>query len=475
MRYSFGTIRLGTILVVAAVVLLPILFIYLTPPYEEALRSQMKGEATRAVDDVADGQAPREVARDRKVRLRIMRGQRLVTDVDHTHERRFTNRIGTFFVGADEKDAFDSYDDTLEPIAKRNEVLQAQRGGESVGCGETGDKVAIYCWAARQMADGRVVHAQTGALRTVSTLWDTRRQVVALLLQVLGVALVLAWWFGRRTAKPLTKLRDEVRNLAANPESGQRVEERGAAEVVDVARAFNELLNTLEERRAENLAFMADVGHELKGPVTTILAVADKLPADEENGRDARLRRALSSSSGRMKALLDDFLELARAEAGLPDVEMVKVPLGSIVRGVVDRFADDPRSQLVRAEVTVEEVVVVGSEPHLDRVVRNLVDNAMSFAASRVQVRLEASAGAAVLTVEDDGPGVAPEDRAHIFERFYSRREASGDGTGLGLSMSRAIVEAHGGSIRVVEAEGARFVVRLPTSVASVPATKPSE
>ena len=184
--------------------------------------------------------------------------------------------------------------------------------------------------------------------------------------------------------------------------------------------------------------------------------------------RTARLARVLRDSSRRLDALVTQFLELARAEAGMVGEDRSAVELGALVAGVVEAMSVQPEHAAVEISHDVEPLTVPGVSGRLETAVRNLVHNAASFAGEggHVRVRLRRAGGRARLEVEDDGPGIAQEDLPRVFERFFTRRRGQ-TGTGLGLALVQAIAQAHGGeaSVRSVLGQGTTFVLELPLHV----------
>jgi signal transduction histidine kinase len=160
----------------------------------------------------------------------------------------------------------------------------------------------------------------------------------------------------------------------------------------------------------------------------------------------------LEADAERLSELLDDLLALAREDAAAPARGEV-VDLAEIARGAA---ADDPD-----VDVKAQTAPVLGERPALERAAGNLVRNARKHGppGGRISIATEHDADAARLSVADDGPGLAPADAAHAFERFWRGPSARGEGSGLGLAIVRAIAERHGGRVRV---EGARFTIELP-------------
>ncbi|MCA2980816.1 MAG: HAMP domain-containing histidine kinase, partial [Myxococcaceae bacterium] len=172
-------------------------------------------------------------------------------------------------------------------------------------------------------------------------------------------------------------------------------------------------------------------------------------------------------SSAQLDRLVSQFLELARAEAGLPAEAREVVPLGALLRGLSSTWASDPRVASVTWALAGLEAQadVLGVPSRLERAFGNLLSNAASFAGAsgRVELTLEASPTDVWVHLVDSGPGIDPAHLPRVFERFFTTRLEAG-GTGLGLAMTKAIIEAHGGSISVESppGRGARFSVRLP-------------
>jgi signal transduction histidine kinase len=235
------------------------------------------------------------------------------------------------------------------------------------------------------------------------------------------------------------------------------------------------MLKALDEARGETQAaldrqraFVADASHELRTPLTSILANLELLEAALE-GEDAEMAGSALRSSQRMRRLVANLLLLARADAGrraLPE----EVDVLRVVHEAAAEAAPLAESHELTVEVR-DPVTVDGSPDDLHRLVLNLIENALVHTpeGSHVQVTARRDGDVAVIEVADDGPGIPPELREHIFDRFVRRdadRSGGGSGSGLGLAIVRAVANAHGGTVELGESEhgGARFVVRLPAA-----------
>lgn len=284
------------------------------------------------------------------------------------------------------------------------------------------------------------------------------------LLLVLPVALVLAWWLGWRMVRPVEKLRDQVlakldHGLVAGDLDLGRGDEFG-----ELADAFNELLARLDERGRANERFAAEIAHEMKNPLAALRATGDSLSAGAQDAaRAARLARVIHDSSRRLDQLVTEVLELAHAEATMVDEPREPFDLAQLVNGLLDSHAQDERWAGCRFDYAGPVAAPVVAVPQrIETALRNLLANAASFAgpAGTVRVRVEWSERV-VVAVEDDGPGIADEHLPKLFDRFFTTR--TGRGTGLGLTMVRAIAEAHGGQVEAqnIVPHGARFSLTL--------------
>ncbi len=206
--------------------------------------------------------------------------------------------------------------------------------------------------------------------------------------------------------------------------------------------------------REREARFAAEAAHELRTPLARIASVAQSARGESDAARDDALSR-IAATAVEASATVGDLLALVREECVAPRLSE-PVELGSLARAAVDGA---PRDGLRRDVEIVPESWVEGDERRLRRLVENLLDNATRHAHSVVRVRVQPDGARVAFSVEDDGPGVPPELRERIFERFV---RASDDerGSGLGLAICRAIARAHGGD--VVLEERNRFVARLP-------------
>jgi signal transduction histidine kinase len=299
---------------------------------------------------------------------------------------------------------------------------------------------------------------------------------------VLGATLLASFAgvaIARRAMRPISSLTATARTIANTGDpSSHMPQPRTDDEVGELAKTLEEMLRSLDAARAEREAalkrqreFVADASHELRTPLTSILANLELLQVSlrEPSQEDERamVDSALRSSS-RMSRLVGDLLLLARADAGRIGAR-TRCDLVEIGRNAAAEVAPTIGDRELRID-SAGSLPVDGSPDELHRMVLNLLDNAVrhTTAGSRIELRLRAEAGEAVVEVADDGPGVPSELREQIFERFVrgegSADTAVGGGSGLGLAIVQAVATSHGGSAEVTDSDlgGALFRIHLP-------------
>lgn len=464
------SLRYRVLLVVVSVVVLPLFWVWISGSIErgdEQVQQRLLASATERIARALEAGEPLQpIAAINGLHVRVLEPSgAVVIDIDEAMERpSLLGPVSNPFWGPTGPPTLATADANAPPLPERPEVVRARFGPQELcEIGERG--LMLVCSAARRLEDGRIVHVMRGTPRLVRSLYEERFQLAALTLGVLIFGIGLSLWLGWRIVSPIEQLRDQVVERTRGSFSTEPVVLERNDELGDLAMAFNALLGVIDERNRANTNFAADLAHELKNPVAAVRAASEALAADRpvEGERLQRLQRVLADASRRMESVVHQFLELARAEAGLPGVDRETIDLCGMVEHLLDPVRVDERYPHLQITFEGAPVSVHAVPERLETAVRNVLANAASFAKASIAVTVRSREGVAELVVADDGPGVPQEDQGELFTRYRSRRAG---GTGLGLAMTKAIVEAHGGVI-VVESPpgaGATFRIELPVA-----------
>jgi signal transduction histidine kinase len=295
--------------------------------------------------------------------------------------------------------------------------------------------------------------------------------IAALVTLALGV--LIAWLLGRRLARPLREAEEATRRIAAGDLSTRLPVPPGPPgdELDSLRRSINAMAEELERSRGLERQFLLSVSHDLRTPLTSIRGYAEAI-ADGATPDAASAGGIILAESRRLERLVRDLLDLAKLEARRFSLDLESVDLADVAIGTADGF----RPEAEEASITIElagtdtPAIVSGDPDRLAQVAANLVENALKFATSRLRLSVSSSGGWARLDVTDDGPGIAPDDLPHVFERLYvSRRQPQRKeaGSGLGLAIVRELVTAMGGQVEAVATPGpgACLSVLLPLTV----------
>jgi two-component system sensor histidine kinase ChvG len=336
-----------------------------------------------------------------------------------------------------------------------------------------------------------------------SVIASERWALLRVFLVLATVMLVLSLLLANTIAEPVRKLAEAAERVRRGIRSRQQIPDFTARsdEIGHLSGALRDMTQALYNRIDAIESFAADVAHELKNPLTSLRSAVETLPRVKSGPSRDRLLDIMQHDVHRLDRLISDISNASRLDAELARGDSSPVDLVEVVKAVVAMVSDSPRSNGVTLKLTVErrggarptDFIVLGHDSRLAQVLTNLIDNACSFSKPGNEVRVTLRHPARQPTadggegleevwaiVDDDGPGIPPHALERIFERFYTDRPEQGFGqnSGLGLSISRQIVEAHGGRIwaenrpgtaETVDGEeptrhgaGARFVVVLP-------------
>lgn len=323
-------------------------------------------------------------------------------------------------------------------------------------------------------SNGRVVGAvlvSQSTYRILLVLYDVRLDIFRVVLASVVAAAVLSLLVSATIARPLRQLRDQAHALV-DRRGRLRGRFRGSRrrdEIGDLARALEELTGRLERHLRFIESFASDVSHELKNPLASIRTATEMLGEVEDPADRRRFLEIAWREVARMEHLLSSVREISRIDARLEAEPAGPVDLRELLPAVLDSFRLRTGAQ-VALRAPAGPVHTVAVPERLEQVFENLLDNAVGFSppGGEVTVELTAEQDAALVTVDDRGPGIPEEHRERIFDRFFTWRpdepHARNGHTGLGLAIVKAIAEGYGGSVSVANRPqgGARFEVRLP-------------
>ncbi|MEQ8396232.1 stimulus-sensing domain-containing protein [Thalassobaculum sp.] len=313
---------------------------------------------------------------------------------------------------------------------------------------------------------------------------EVRFEILGMFAVTLGITILLSLYLAGTITRPIQRLAAAAEQVRAShsrretiPDFGRRRDEIG-----DLSRSLKAMTEDLWARMDAIERFAADVAHEIKNPLTSLRSAVETAARLDDPERRQRLMAIIIDDVARLNRLITDISDASRVDAELSREDRGPIDIAKALSGLAEVYAataEERGGPPVLAEVEDRaELVVAGQEGRLIQVLRNLIENARSFSPPNGTVRLQARQddGAVVISVEDDGPGLPEGKLEAVFDRFYSERpegEKFGTHSGLGLSISKQIIEAHDGLIRAEnrrsasgEVIGARFIVRLPSTPA---------
>ncbi|WP_275448431.1 sensor histidine kinase [Mesorhizobium retamae] len=402
------------------------------------------------------------------------------------------------FVERAQKFVFDIFSNRSLPVYKEQpggngaafpEVMKALTGGPStfVRISEKGEQivsVAVPIQRPRAVLGVLMLSTEGGDIDKIVA---TERKAI---LRVFGVAALvtalLSMLLASTIANPLRRLsaaavrvRRSIKNREEIPDFSDRQDEIGNLSI-----AVRDMTNALYARIEAIESFAADVSHELKNPLTSLRSAVETLPLAKNEASRNRLMEVIQHDVKRLDRLITDISDASRLDAELARDDAARVDFKQFVSDLVSvsREASHHKKsveidlKVAKLPQGVKGYFVQGHDLRLGQVITNLIENARSFVPDghgQITLSLARSGKFNILTVDDNGPGIRAENIERIFERFYTDRPASeafGQNSGLGLSISRQIVEAHGGTLTAEnipgtkpgEIKGARFVVALP-------------
>lgn len=296
---------------------------------------------------------------------------------------------------------------------------------------------------------------------SVSAVREALTILVPLLTLVFGA---LTWFMVGRALQPVHAITERVGEITSSDLDRRVPVPAGNDEIVELATVMNTMLDRVESGVDRQRQFAADASHELRSPLATLRTAAEMISLNPRGDRVPTLADDVMAEADRMERLIADLLALARSESSV--VPTTPADLSDLAAAAVARVST--RAGVTVAVDTPEPTVVPGHASQLERAIRNLVENAVRHASSRVVVAVTAPG---TVTVDDDGPGIPVDARSTVFDRFARLDEArarSDGGAGLGLALVKAIADRHGATVHVDESPalgGARFTFSVPDAL----------
>ncbi|HEX5221205.1 MAG TPA: heavy metal sensor histidine kinase [Verrucomicrobiae bacterium] len=298
---------------------------------------------------------------------------------------------------------------------------------------------------------------------------------LAATLTVIGLGIVVTgsavgWWLAVRALRPINEISNAAVKIAAGDLSKRINTSETESELGQLATVLNSTFARLETAFAQQQQFTSDAAHELRTPVSVIVTQTQSTLTRERTPQEYReTLEACQRAAQRMRRLIESLLELARFDTGQETLRRAPFDLANTARDSVELLRPLARLREIAIHGELSPCEMLGDSERLGQVVTNLLSNAINHNKEGGEIRISTrwETRTAVLTVSDNGPGITPEHLPRIFERFYradAARTSTQGRSGLGLAISKAIVEAHGGSIDVQSRVGigSTFTVRLP-------------
>jgi len=285
---------------------------------------------------------------------------------------------------------------------------------------------------------------------------------------ILLIGLAGGWWFVGRSLKPISEISLAAVKISAGDLSQRINVAEAESELGQLAAVLNSTFARLEAAFAQQQQFTSDAAHELRTPVSVILTQTQTALNREREAADYKQTiEACQRAAQRMRKLIESLLALARLDAGQEILKRLRFDFSKTISDCIELVKPIADERGVKIFTELSPLEIVGDSERLAQVVTNLLTNAIQYNhdEGEVRVKLEPANGLAILIITDTGHGIPPEDLSRVFERFYRADKSRSSGNaGLGLAISKAIVEAHGGMIEAASEEmvGTIFTVRMP-------------
>jgi two-component system sensor histidine kinase ChvG len=386
------------------------------------------------------------------------------------------DRVADFLVGAETPPPY------VEPVDQSAsawpELVRAREQGRTqIELRLAPDRTPVITAAAPVGLNGVTLLTTRNASDITGAVRDARSSMLMLIALATLVSTILSLYLARTIIDPLRRLGSaavRVRLGRAREVEVPRMQERGD-EIGVLARAVSDMASALRQRIDAVEAFGADVAHEIKNPFASLRSAIDSLVRVEDEDLRAQLTQIAAHDVRRIDRLVTEISEASRIDAELSRATFVAIDLGKLLENLVKAREERDLNvgRVVEIEREARPVRVQGVPLRLERVIENLLDNAVSFSPTqgRITIRLHQAGERVLVSVCDEGPGIPETEREKVFTRFHTARpesETFGNHSGLGLAIARTIAEAHDGTLSVQDRPdgrpGACLVLELPSA-----------
>lgn len=335
--------------------------------------------------------------------------------------------------------------------------------------------VAVPVQRFKMVLGGLMLTTEAGDINEIVS--AERRSILEVFLVALLIGVIMSVVMAGTIVRPIRRLADAAENVR-NREGGRSTIpdfSKRNDEIGDLSAVLADMTAALYDRIDANEHFAADVAHEIKNPLSSISSAVESMPRAKDQETRDKLLGILQDDVRRMDRLISDISQASRLDAQLSRAPVEPVELASLLSALIEIFTETRENMpKIRLDISPHErFIVMGGEGRIGQVMRNLLENAASFSppGGMITVSLKRSGRDVQVIIEDEGPGIPEENLETIFERFYTERphgEAFGRHSGLGLSISRQITQAYGGSLTAENRKdadgkvlGARFIVKF--------------
>jgi two-component system sensor histidine kinase ChvG len=335
--------------------------------------------------------------------------------------------------------------------------------------------VAVPVQRFKMVLGGLMLTTEAGDINEIVS--AERRSILEVFLVALLIGVIMSVVMAGTIVRPIRRLADAAENVRNRKGGRSTIPDfsRRNDEIGDLSAVLADMTAALYDRIDANEHFAADVAHEIKNPLSSISSAVESMPRARDQETRDKLLGILQDDVRRMDRLISDISQASRLDAQLSRAPVEPVELASLLGALIEIFTET-RDDMPKIRLDIsphEKFIVMGGEGRIGQVMRNLLENAASFSppGGMITVSLKRSGRDVQVIIEDEGPGIPEENLETIFERFYTERphgEAFGRHSGLGLSISRQITQAYGGSLTAENRKnadgkvlGARFIVKF--------------